>query len=269
MSWTIAIVEVGVLPGCALGAYVDDAAPGAVADLPCYCWLLRDGTSSVLVDTGPDVEASAGVGYRVAGDTRAALEGGLRAAGATPGDIDLLVHTHLHQDHVQNDALFTSAAVVVQRRELDEALAADDACESLDDRGAGRAGRGPLRGVAGRRHLVHREWVARGGMAGTLERGGRRRRILPGLRVVWSGAHTNGHQSVVAETADGPVCVAGDIVSLAANAVAPGPMTPDATTAEAFLARARKAGWDLIPSHEPSMRRDRRYVSLGAVREER
>jgi N-acyl homoserine lactone hydrolase len=269
MSWTIAIVEVGVLPGCALGAYVADAAPGAVADLPCYCWLLRDGTSSVLVDTGPDVEASAAVGYRVAGDTRAALEGGLRAAGATPGDIDLLVHTHLHQDHVQNDALFTSAAVVVQRRELDEALAADDACGSLTTAARAALAEAPyaVSQAAGIWYIG--SGLLAGAWRGRVNAVDGDAEVLPGLRVVWSGAHTNGHQSVVAETADGPVCVAGDIVSLAANAVAPGPMTPDATTAEAFLARARKAGWDLIPSHEPSMRRDRRYVSLGAVREER
>jgi N-acyl homoserine lactone hydrolase len=269
MSWTIAIIEVGVLPGCALRAYVDDADPGAVADLPCFCWLLRDGTSSVLVDTGPDVEASAGVGYSVAGDTRAALEGGLRSAGATRGDIDLLVHTHLHQDHVQNDALFTRAGVVVQRRELDEALAADAACGSLTAAARAELAEAPyaVSQAAGFWYIgtgpLVRGW--RGGVRavdGDAE-------VLPGLWVIWSGAHTNGHQSVVAETAGGPVCIAGDIVSLAANAVAPGPMTPDAGTAEAFLARARNGGWDLIPSHEPSTRLDRRYVSLGAVHEER
>jgi N-acyl homoserine lactone hydrolase len=269
MSWTIAIVEVGVLPGCALRAYVDDAAPGAIADLPCFCWLLRNGTSRVLVDTGPDVEASAEVGYSVAGDTRAALEGGLRAAGATPGDIDVIVHTHLHQDHVQNDALFTRADVVVQRRELDEALAADAACGSLTAAARAELAEAPyaVSQAAGIWYIG----------TGSLARGWRGRvtavdgdaEVLPGLRVVWSGAHTNGHQSVVAETTDGPVCIAGDIVSLAANAVAPGPMTPDAATAEAFLARASKAGWDVVPSHEPSMRRDPRYVSHGAFREER
>ena len=116
-----------------------------------------------------------------------------------------------------------------------------------DRRGASRARRAartPSRKRPGSGTIGHR--FARPGMA-------RRRatsidgddEVLPGLRVIWSGAHTNGHQSVVAETADGPVCIAGDIVSLAANAVAPGPMTPDAESRGGLSCRLR--GWGRSP----------------------
>jgi glyoxylase-like metal-dependent hydrolase (beta-lactamase superfamily II) len=266
LSWTVAIIEVGVLPGCVLRSYVRDADPEAVADLPCYCWLLRDGAMSVLVDTGPDAEASAGIGYHVSGDTRAALAGGLRAAEAAPDDIGLLLHTHLHQDHVQNDTLFTRAEVVVQRRELDEALAADAACKSLS--AALRAELAdapyPVSQAAGIWY-IGTESLVRGwrGRANTVDGD---HAVLPGLRVIWNGGHTAGHQSVVAETEGGLVCIAGDIVSLAANAVVPGPMTPDEAAAEAFLARAHEEGWELVPSHDPSMRQDQRYVRRASAR---
>jgi hypothetical protein len=66
---------------------------------------------------------------------------------------------------------------------------------------------------------------------------------------------------VLVEAADGCVCIAGDVVSLAANAEAIGPMTPDAAAAGAFLERARAAGWEVIPSHEPAMRDHRWHAS--------
>jgi glyoxylase-like metal-dependent hydrolase (beta-lactamase superfamily II) len=80
--------------------------------------------------------------------------------------------------------------------------------------------------------------------------------------VIWSGAHTRGHQSVLVQSAVGEVCIAGDVVSLAANAVRPGPMTPAIQEAEAFLSRVRVAGWELIASHEPAMRQHRWFVGV-------
>jgi N-acyl homoserine lactone hydrolase len=253
--WRLDLIEVGVLPGCELSAYTYDAEPGASADLPCFCWLLRDGRHTVLVDTGPD--ATQDVGYEVAGDTRANLLGGLAAAGASPGEVELIVHTHLHQDHVQNDGLFARAALVVQARELHEARRGEQACRGLpaarlaalaaapyaesQQAGIWYTGTAALERAAGARLRT---------VDGDLE-------LLPGLCLVRSGGHSLGHQSVVAATVDGPVCLAGDVASLGANIRRPGPMTPDAAAAAAFLARAAAAGWELIPSHEPAMRAHR------------
>ena len=49
MTWKVAIVEVGVLPGCRLAAYVPGAPADVTLDLPCYCWLLRGAGAAVLV----------------------------------------------------------------------------------------------------------------------------------------------------------------------------------------------------------------------------
>ena len=253
--WRVDLIEVGVLPGCELSAYVCDAEAGASADLPCFCWLLRDGRHTVLVDSGPD--ATQDVGYEVAGDTRANLLGGLASAGTSPDEVELLVHTHLHQDHVQNDGLFERAALVVQAPELREARRGEQACRGLsaarhaaltaapyaDSQRAGiwYTGTAALERAAGARLRT---------VDGDLE-------LLPGLCLVLSGGHSLGHQSVVAATADGLVCLTGDVASLSANILSPGPMTPDAAAASAFLARAAAAGWELIPSHEPAMRAHR------------
>ncbi|GEM_PF-1925260 len=261
MTWTVSIIEVGVLPDCRLAAYVPDAPTDVTLDLPCYCWLLRGSGAAVLVDTGPDAEPPEDVGYEVAGDTRAALLRELRAAGVAPHDVTTIVHTHLHQDHVQNDALFARAEVVVQRRELEDALQAEARCRSLsaDERAALAAGPYGASQGAGLWYVGTAALVAWLGarlrvVDGEVE-------ILPGITVTPSGGHTTGHQSVLVETADGRACIAGDIVSLAVNAEVIGPMTPDAAAAGAFLERARAARWELIPSHEPALRDHRWYVS--------
>jgi len=260
MTWSVGIIEVGVMPGCSLAAYLPDAPADVTLDLPCYCWLLRDVGRAVLVDTGPNAEPAEDVGYEVAGDTRAALVRGLQAGGVLPEEISTIVHTHLHQDHVQNDSLFANAEVVVQRRELENALATEATCRALTtgERAALMAGPYAASQDAGLWYL---------GTAELAERLGTRLRtvdgdaeLLPGVEVTLSGGHTAGHQSVLVETADGRACIAGDVVSLAANAGMVGPMTPDALTAAAFLERARVGGWEIIPSHEPGMRDHRWYL---------
>jgi glyoxylase-like metal-dependent hydrolase (beta-lactamase superfamily II) len=261
MTWTVGIIEVGSLPGSLLKSYVTGAPDEIRLDLPCFCWLLRDGHTSVLVDTGPDAQASENVSYEVSGDTRAALLRGLRAKGVVPADVAAIVHTHLHQDHVQNDVLFPDARVIVQRRELETAREGEAASRRLSpaeraDIAAGPYARSQAAGI----------WYT--GTAELERHAGARLRIvdgeaeiLPGINLTPNGGHTSGHQSVLVSTEEGTACIAGDIVSLAINADVIGPMTPDALATRAFLERVRTSLWELIPSHEPAMRDHRWYVS--------
>jgi N-acyl homoserine lactone hydrolase len=261
VTWSVGIIEVGVMPGCSLAAYVPGAPADVALDLPCYCWLVRSDGTTVLVDTGPDAQPPEDVGYEVAGDTRAALLRGLTAAGVRPDGVTAIVHTHLHQDHVQNDALFAHAEVIVQRRELEDALAAEERCRRLSagERAALAAGPYAASQDAGLWYLGTAALAA--GLGARLRIVDGDVEILPGIMVTLSGGHTTGHQSILVETTDGRACIAGDVVALAANADVVGPMTPDAGAAEAFLERARAAGWEIIPSHEPAMRDHRWYLS--------
>ena len=47
----------------------------------------------------------------------------LRQRGLEPGDIDVVINTHLHWDHCSNNALFPKATFYVQRDELGYACA--------------------------------------------------------------------------------------------------------------------------------------------------
>jgi glyoxylase-like metal-dependent hydrolase (beta-lactamase superfamily II) len=260
VTWTVGIIEVGTLPNTALSAYVYGALDEAVLDVPCFCWLLRDGQRSLLVDTGPDLEQSVGVGYEVGGDPRTSLLAALERCAVSPPDIELIVHTHLHQDHVQNDALFPNARVLVQREELRAALATEASCALLS--------------------AAAREALAAGSYAGSQAAGvwyrgiaclsealgdrlcvvDGRHEIAPGITLLPNGGHTSGHQSVLVDTDEGTVCLCGDIVSLSINCDVVGPMTPDDAATRAFLRRLRSEGWEPIPAHEPAMRGHRWFV---------
>jgi len=49
------------------------------------------------------------------------VEEGLRGFGLSPADIDIVIVTHLHSDHIALGSLYPNARFVVQRKELDYA----------------------------------------------------------------------------------------------------------------------------------------------------
>ena len=87
--------------------------------LPMYVFYLEGGDKTILVDTGLDefmVPPEVGAKY---GLDILNFEPALATVGLKPGDVDVIVHTHLHDDHCANDALCTRAKVYVQQAELD------------------------------------------------------------------------------------------------------------------------------------------------------
>ena len=125
MSWRLGIVEVGVIPRLPLNLYLPDAPPDELIDPVCYCYLATDGEHNIIVDSGPDRHRSAAEGLEIIGDADALLAAGLAAWGVGPRDIEGVVHTHLHHDHMQNDAMFPNAVVHVQQAEIEWATGPD------------------------------------------------------------------------------------------------------------------------------------------------
>lgn len=87
--------------------------------LPIYIFALKGGDKKILVDTGieefmapPDLEERTGFPVLP-------FEEALESIGWTPEDVDIVIHTHLHNDHCENDVLCANARVYVQKAELD------------------------------------------------------------------------------------------------------------------------------------------------------
>ena len=146
---------------------------------PVHGFVVTHPGGAVLVDTGvggPDELLSDWrVVNRSAADALAELD-------MTPGDIGLVINTHLHFDHCGQNAVFPHAPHVVQRAELDRAQReSPELYEWFDFMNA-------------RFELLD----------GDTE-------VLPGLAVLATPGHTVGHQSVVVRAADGaPDVLIGD-----------------------------------------------------------
>ena len=153
--------------------------------LPVNAVLIRGAGTTVLVDTGLGPEPRTfmpGAGAR--------LHAELARVGSSPAEVDLVVHTHLHVDHVGWDGTFPNARYVVPTEDWSYFMSEEslqqrphlgDRVEPLDD--------------AGLVVLVD----------GELE-------VASGVRLVPTPGHTPGHACVFVESQGSELVVLGDVV---------------------------------------------------------
>jgi N-acyl homoserine lactone hydrolase len=87
--------------------------------IPIYVFFIDGGDEKILVDTGLEqfvVPPEVGEQY---GLEILEFEDALETVGIRPEDVDLIVHTHLHNDHCENDYKCPRAKIVVQKKEYD------------------------------------------------------------------------------------------------------------------------------------------------------
>ncbi|MEU3964574.1 N-acyl homoserine lactonase family protein [Streptomyces buecherae] len=153
---------------------------------PVLGYLVRHGDGLILFDTGigdagPETEAH----YR---PRRRALPDALAASGVALGDVSMVVNCHLHFDHCGGNPLLGGRPILVQDVELATARGGDYTVEELVD----------FPGA------TYEE------VAGEAE-------IWPGIWVVPTPGHTQGHQSLVVRQDDGTVVLAGQAYDLASH----------------------------------------------------
>jgi len=185
---------------------------------PVHGFVVRHPGGAVLVDTGvggPDQLLS---DWRVVNRTAADA---LAEADMTSADIGLVINTHLHFDHCGQNAVFPHAAFYVQRAEL------------------GRAQREA-------RQLY--DWF--GFMNARFELLDGDTEILPGLSVIATPGHTEGHQSVVVQGADGADILIGDAAYTPRQFA--GPPAEDLPDGQASDPRAWRESLQRIRSAHPA-----------------
>jgi N-acyl homoserine lactone hydrolase len=138
---------------------------------PVHGFVVTHPGGAVLVDTGVGGPQEVLNDWRVVNRTAADA---LAEQDLTPGDIGLVINTHLHFDHCGQNAVFKHAACYVQRAELSRAQReSPELCDWFDFQNA-------------KFELID----------GDAE-------ILPGLAVIATPGHTVGHQSVFVQAGDG------------------------------------------------------------------
>lgn len=202
--------------------------------LPIYVFYLEGGPERILVDTGmeqfmvpPGAEEELGLEILE-------FEDALAKFGLKPEDIDIIIHTHLHNDHCENDYKCTNARVYVQKREYEFFKNP----HPVDHRYFPDL-------------LDENEVVTVDGDA----------EIVPGIRVVLTPGHTVGGQSVVVDTPKGKAVITGFCCN-DQNFPSTGPVVPPGVhlnLLEAYESaqRVRELGDILIPLHDLSVGRRR------------
>jgi N-acyl homoserine lactone hydrolase len=113
--------------------YFPDAPRDETIDLPVISFLIRHRQANVLFDTGCHPAALQDPVGRWRGlakvmkpicDPDDNLIGSLRSIEVTPGDVDVVICSHLHPDHCGCNAFFARATVICHARELAAARAA-------------------------------------------------------------------------------------------------------------------------------------------------
>ena len=177
-------------------------------------YVARTAAGMLLLDTGlGEAGEETDAWYR---PIRTKTQDALHTVGLSIADIALVVNCHLHFDHIGGNPSFAGRPIFRQRSELAAAQAADYTVPALVD-------------FAGARYEL---------LDGEAE-------IAPGVHLVPTPGHVDGHQSVVIECEDGSIVLAGqshDTASqwssdaLAARATSLG-HNPPLPTAPAWVAR--------------------------------
>jgi glyoxylase-like metal-dependent hydrolase (beta-lactamase superfamily II) len=87
--------------------------------LPIYVFYLKGGDKHILVDTGLEQFMIPDGAEKECGFKILEFEAALDTLNLNPEDIDIIIHTHLHNDHCENDYKCTNAQVYVQKVEYE------------------------------------------------------------------------------------------------------------------------------------------------------
>lgn len=169
--------------------------PPSAYTAPVNAFLLQKGDRTILVDTGGTAQMSPTLGR---------LASNLEAAGVAPGDVDTILLTHMHLDHIgglldgSGGAVFPNAELIVRANEL--AFWTDPAMEAqIPEMQRGMAQ--PARAVAS----------AYDGRISPFDADGA---VVDGIEAVSLAGHTPGHTGYRVDAGDASLLVWGDIVHI-------------------------------------------------------
>ncbi len=173
--------------------------PGQAQQVPTFGFLITGGEAPVVVDTGfshPEIMGNLGMkGWYRDGQ---GMEPQLERHGLKMEDVRYVLHTHLHIDHAGYDDHFPmdGTTVVINRRELEYSAS----------------------GLMGEqypapyiKHLIDRLHHPGALRLLDLEVVGYEE-IIPGVRCVAAGGHTEGSMNILVDTDEGTACICGDVV---------------------------------------------------------
>lgn len=212
---------------------------GETYTIPIYCWYIEGGDKKILVDTGEKNPIVSDAREKALGSKISNFEEGLALWGLKAEDIDIVIHTHLHRDHVENDSKCVNAIFYVHEKELEQ----NENPHALDFRYEEEF----LWDIEERGQISK--------VTGDME-------ILPGLKVVHTPAHTEGGLTVLIDTEKGKAAITGfccilenfdpppPVQGLGMSAIPPGTHL-NAKDAYDIVLKVKNMADIILPLHEP------------------
>ncbi len=220
---------------------------GVEHTIPIYCWYIEGGEKKILVDTGEMSPIISGDREKAIAGKIYTFEEGLKRWGLTPCDIDIIIHTHLHNDHCENDYKCENATIYVHEKELEHIHSPhpldyrylEDYIEDVEENGQ-------IRTVTGKMEIV------------------------PGIKCMHTPAHTEGGLTIFIDTPSGKAAITGfciidenynpppEIKGMEMEVIPPATHV-DVYEAYDIMLRVREAADILLPLHEP------RFASVDTI----
>ena len=207
--------------------------------IPIFSWYLEGGEKTILVDTGEmspiqSIEREKAINGKIY-----SFEEGLAKFGLTPEHIDIVIHTHLHNDHCENDYKCVNATFFVHEKELEsihnphplDYRYLEDYIEDIEEN-----------------NQIH-----------TIKEDGE---IVPGISVMHTPVHTKGGLSVIIETEKGKAIITGfcvikenffppnEIKAMEMEVLPPGTVV-NAYEAYDTMIKIKEMADIILPLHEP------------------
>ena len=92
---------------------------GTPFTIPIYCWYIQGGDKKIIIDTGEMHPVQSQERENSIGGPIYTFEDGLARFDLKPEDIDIVIHTHLHNDHCENDYKCSNARFYIHHKELE------------------------------------------------------------------------------------------------------------------------------------------------------
>ncbi|GLI53028.1 N-acyl homoserine lactonase family protein [Thermodesulfovibrio yellowstonii] len=206
--------------------------------IPIFSWYIEGGDKNILIDTGEFAPRSSTEIEKAIGKVYT-FEEGLAKYGLKPEDIDIVFHTHLHNDHCENDSKCINARFYVHEKELEQIHNP----HALDFR-------------------YNEDFITEVESNGQIIPLKEDTEILPGIKMIHTPAHTPGGMSILIDTEKGKALITGfcvieenlnpppKILGMGMEVIPPGTLV-NSYEAYDILLKVKEIAEIVIPLHEP------------------
>jgi glyoxylase-like metal-dependent hydrolase (beta-lactamase superfamily II) len=175
---------------------------GTILDVPIWAAAIEGAGRKLLVDTGiRDAEKWSQIEPHSI-TQQEGIDAALSELGWRRRDVEIVINSHLHYDHAENNLAFPHAQFFVSGEEWRWA----------NDPSSAQAWAYDIEWTDEDLTFMNYSLV-----------GHDHYDVLPGLRIIQTPGHTPGHQSVLVRTAEGTLCVTGDAACMMENLTLPTP----------------------------------------------